>query len=787
MGGGGAAAAGITGKITAQIIDSATNKPVEFASVSVSKSGGDKVLNGAVADEKGMVKLDNLKAGEYRVTITFLGYTTKIIDPVKLSPEKPDFKLGKIFFVPNSKVLNSVNIEAEASLIENKIDKLVYNAEKDVTSAGGNAGDVMRKVPMVTVDADGNVALRGSQSVRILINGKPSSMMAGSVADAMKMIPADQIKSVEVITSPSAKYDGEGSAGIINIITKKKDVQGLSGSINLGVGIRQNHNNGSLNIRKGRFGVNSSFGGNGSWPQIATTNYRREDQVNDVQRVFIQNGRTKTYRLGFFGQLGFDWDINSYNNISSSLRVNRFGNAQDGTVNSQLDTLAFNRASKGDFFTVGIDWTTDYRRTFKKKDQELGMSFQLTDNTTTNTTDFTLTSPNGTLMEKSNNKGVNREMTSQVDYTHPFANKMTLETGLKNILRQISSDYTYDVAGMQDPSRSNVFNYSQDVYASYVSLGYMMGKNYTMKVGTRAEYTAIAGNFATGAVPFSNNYLNVLPNLSFSRTFAKFKTLKLNYTQRIQRPSLFYLNPYINTVDPNNISFGNPQLRPELTQQYELGYSSFWKGTMMNTSFFYKHTTDVIESVLSVDSNGRSMTTFKNMSRVNSYGLNLFGSISPISKLTIRGNINMYLDFITSQLNSLKKNQGISYNGNVMVSYTLPKGLSLESFGFFNSPRRTLQGTNPSFAMLNIGMRKELFKKKGSIGLNITNPFRENRDFTSELRGDTFYQINTFSVPFRSIGVSFSWQFGKMEFSQGKKKKGINNDDLKQGSDGQGQ
>lgn len=783
--GGGASAgagAGITGKITAILLDSTTNKPVEFATVSVSKSGSDKVLNGTVADDKGAVKLDNLKAGDYRVTITFLGYKTKIIDPVKLTPEKPDYRLGKVLFSPNSKLLNSVNVDAEASLVENKVDKLVYNAEKDVTSAGGNAGDVMRKVPMVTVDADGNVSLRGSQNVRILINGKPSSMMASSVADALKMIPADEIKSVEVITSPSAKYDAEGTSGIINIITKKKDIQGLSGSINTAMGTRQNFGSGNLSIRKGRFGVNSSFGGNGSWPQNAITSYRRENKESDGTHVFTQDGITKTYRVGMFGQVGFDWDINTYNNISSSVRVNKFQTAQKGFTLSGLDSFNYRRDSKNLFNMRGIDWTTDFRKTFKRKDQELSLSYQLTDNANTNATDFSI----GSLTELSNNAGSNREMTSQIDYTQPFDNKMTMEVGGKNIMRIIKSDYSYDTLGVRDLSRSNLFKYTQDVYAGYVTWGYVYAKDYTIKLGTRIEHTQIAGAFESLVPEFKNEYTNVLPSFSFSKAFKKFKTLKLNYTQRIQRPSLFYLNPYTNTADPRNITSGNPLLKPELARQYEVGYSSFWKGTMINLALFYRHTTDVIESVLTVDSFDRSTTTYKNMSRINSYGMNIFGSISPITKLTIRGNINAYYDFITSQLNAARKNQGITYNANAMISYSMPKGLSIESFAFFNSPRRTLQGTNPSFSMVNIGLKKELFKKKGSIGLSIANPFNERLDFTSELKGDDFYQTTNFSVPFRSIGINFSWQFGKMEFGGPKKKKGINNDDLKQGGDGQG-
>jgi len=293
MPGGGAPS--ITGRISGTVIDSITKKPVDYASVALGRATSTKSTNGSLTDSKGVFKIDNVAPGKYKLTISFIGYQTKVINSVETTPLKPDANLGRIILSPSAKALKEVTVTGQASIIENKVDKVVYNAEKDATVSGGNAGDVLRKVPMVSVDQDGNVSLRGSQNVRVLINGKPSGAVASSLADAMKMLPADQIKNVEVITSPSAKYDAEGSAGIINIITKRKEMSGVSGSVSGGLGTRQNNGNANININKNRLAITGNFGGNLMWPQESRTNVF----LNTGNMSSSQSGTSEVTRYGF--------------------------------------------------------------------------------------------------------------------------------------------------------------------------------------------------------------------------------------------------------------------------------------------------------------------------------------------------------------------------------------------------------------------------------------------------------------------------------------------------------
>ena len=271
FGGGGST---IVGRISGTVIDSVTKKPMDYVPVGLYRLGAKSPITGVVTDEKGNFRLDGVHPGSYQISVEFIGYTKKIVSPVTTTDGKPDINLGNIRLRSATTSLKEVTITGTAPLIENRIDKIVYNAEKDVTSAGGSATDILEKVPLVSVDINGNVSLRGDANVRVLINGKPSGATSASLSDVLKGIPADQIKSVEVITSPSAKYDAEGTAGIINIITKQKNISGISGSISGGVGTRQNNGNLNLNYNKNRFNLTVNAGGNASWPQTSLTDFQ---------------------------------------------------------------------------------------------------------------------------------------------------------------------------------------------------------------------------------------------------------------------------------------------------------------------------------------------------------------------------------------------------------------------------------------------------------------------------------------------------------------------------------
>jgi outer membrane receptor protein involved in Fe transport len=806
----------IVGKISGIVVDSITKKPLDYGTVSLFRSTGKSPITGVLTDDKGSFKLDNVHPGVYRLEITFVGYPTKIVNNVETTLSKPDKGLGTIFAAQSAKALKEVTITGAAALVENRIDKIVYNAEKDLTSAGGNATDVLQKVPLVAVDLNGNVSLRGDQNVRVLINGKPSGATSASLSDVLKTIPADQIKTIEVITSPSAKYEAEGTGGIINIITKQKNMSGFSGAVSGGVGTRQNNGNINFNYSKNRFSLTVNAGGNLTWPQVSNSTFN-QTFLNNGSPVFANSriGSTKIKRHGAIGSVTANYDINSYNSITSTVRLNQGGfnssggsaitatNYLDPTLSSATTGIATSHNTFG-----GFDWNMDYTHKFKKEGHELSISGQWSHSVIT--TDFMNTyaqqsarNPN----QRGDNNGTNNEYTAQTDYVLPINKTFKLEAGGKGIFRKINSNADIFKAAtlgaadstsfVLDPANSYLYKYDQYVTAGYAVLTINLPNKYTLMPGVRDENTSIKGEpsvVTPSFAPFSNSYNTFVPSLTIQKALTPTQTVKLTYSKRITRPSLTFLNPFLNASNPNSLQQGNPKLAPEVAQTVELNYNTFISSSVINVSVYYKHTGDLIESInQTIQNSAVTLTTFKNIGTNNSLGASFFGSINPVKPLTIRGSINgfTYNPKIDPAYVSQQTRTGttLSYNAFLSASLNLPSDFVMEFFAVENSKRYTLQGSNPSFSMLGAGVRKQFMQKKMSLGINTLEPFNKYKHFDSNIASPTVIQNSTFAFPFRSVGLTFSYSFGKMNFSTPnpmEKKKGVNNDDLKQGDGGIG-
>ncbi|WP_345950913.1 TonB-dependent receptor [Mucilaginibacter sp. PAMB04274] len=823
------ASAQITGRISGTVIDSVTKKPLDYATISLYRSGGKAVLNGTLTDGKGSFRLDNIAPGKYKIAVTYIGYPTKTIDPVETTPGKPDNNVGTVIVAPSGKTLGAVTVTGQTAIIENKLDKIVYNAEKDVTSAGGNATDVLRKVPLVSVDLDGKPSLRGDQNVRVLINGKPSGALSSSLADVLRTIPADQIKSIEVITAPSAKYDAEGSGGIINIITKSKNVSGLSGSVSGGVGTRQNNGNVNINYKKNRFSLGANIGSNFAWPQTSLVDFESARRSNDTTTTNVQNSSARTKRFGTIGSVNASYDINNYNSFTTTLRINGGGfETNGGATNSfrttRINPVGFipqnfaytsNNFNKASF--SGFDYNADYTHKFKKEGEELTIAGQWSHSKIASdyTSEYFNVPPRAFPNQQGSNNGVNDEYTAQADYANPLSKVIKLEAGGKAILRKINSDYdVYRQINAQgqiinqgpytlNDTASNKYDYSQNVYAGYTVLSFTLPKNYSLQTGLRVENTQIDGD-PTNLVqrnlqPFSQSYTTFVPSFILSKTVKGTQTYKLSYNKRIQRPSLQFLNPFINKANNQNQSQGNPELSPEVTQTIELGYTTFIKTSVINLSTYYKYTNNLIEGIVQTindpdlrsesNPNGSaSRTVYQNIGSNKSFGASFFGSVTPWKPLTIRGSVNGYTYRPT--VNSANQNQQTAtgttyfqYNAFLSASATIKGGWTTEFFGVFNSPRRTIQGENPAFNLFGFGVKKEIIAKKFTLGLNALSPFQKYLKLDQSINTPNLNQTQKIRYPLQSFGISFTYNFGSVTYGQQTKKKGVNNDDLLQGGD----
>ncbi len=788
--GGGAQAPVIKGKVEGFLLDSISKQPVGFASLVLRKAGSQKDLDGIISGENGKFTFENVKTGKYDIIIVFIGYNDKKIANVETTLKNPDLNLQKVDFAPNNVVLDEVVVKEQRSMIENKVDRIVYNAENDASVAGQDATAVLRKVPMLTVDLNGNVSMRGSQNVRILINGKPSGMFSTNVGDALKMFPADQIKKVEVITSPSAKYDGEGTGGIINIITSKQNIDGLAGSVNASVGIRQNSLFTNLNAGKGRLGFSSSAAIFYSNPAKGGLTFERLENTSSGTNTFTQSGDQTTSRLGGNGNASLFYDFNGYNSINSSLNFRGFGFDVKGLTNGLIDNKQFNfqdvyaRTNDGSNFMGGFDWNTDYTMKFEKhKDREFSVAAQYTRDNNNQNFDVAENHSYLTMINRDAqiiNDGKNNEYTLQADYTHPIKNGAKLEAGAKTVIRDINSDYKNNIKDANGKfvtlgEFSDVFNYNQSVNAAYASLNYILAKKYNFITGLRYEGTKFDLKYASSdAKKFGDNYYNLLPNFTVSRNLPNFKSIKLSYTQRIQRPSLTFINPFINNTDYLNRTIGNPELKPELTDQIELGYNTNFKGFTIFSAVYFKRTTDIIEQILAIN-NGVSENTYQNIGRNNSYGVNLF-TTKTIKQLTVRGGGN----FFTYDSKGVVSNQTLqrsTYEYNLFFNgeYSFTGSLKADFFGFFKSPKRSIQGDQPAFSIYGMGFRKDF--KNSSLGLTLIQPHTNNLVFSTNIKGDNYSQVSAFSIPFRSIGINFRYKFGNVDFKERKTK--IKNNDMK--------
>lgn len=791
-------------KITGYVIDSAATKAVEFASIALYNKSDGKAVNGTMADEKGKFTLSKLVAGEYKLLISFLGFQNKTFDNLVLTKGQ-ELDLGVIKLTPNVKMLDEVVVTGQALLIEEKVDRLVYNADKDITAKGGDATDILRKVPMLTVDLDGNVSLRGSQNIRVLINNKPSTIIASSVADALKQIPADQIKTVEVITSPSAKYDAEGSGGIINIITKKNSLQGMNLNLDSGVG-----NRGSLlslngSYRKGKAGVTLGGFARANYNTITRTSLDQTSVVNSKSTLTRQTG--DGYSQGLFGQynLGFDYDLAKNQSITAGVRygVRNMKSQQDLITQfftNGVQGLSSSRNVDAKNLSGTVDMNVDYLHTYKPQ-QEWSISTLYSRNDLTNNFDADLLNSSGNLTSRQRNlnSNVNQEFTLQTDYQTPIKKNQLLEFGGKGIFREVNSDYRYLLAGSTGEFTTEINQpageliYHQNIAAGYSSYTFTNKKRYTFKGGLRYEHTFIDASTREGGPIGIGNYGVLVPSLNASKTF-KGTTMKLGYNRRIQRPGLQQLNPNFNTANPQNITIGNPSLRPELTNNFELGLSKTINKTFINAIFFGRVTNNAITQVRHPSDTlaGAIITTYENIGRQHAYGTNIFANVAVTSKINIGLFSNLFYSTLSGQTlgsNGTSENftnSGFNLSGGVFSQAQFKNGWGAQAFGFLQGSQVQLQGRQGGFGFYTVGVKKDFKNKKGSVGIAAENFLANRFNIHTELNSAQFNQVSDIYLYNRGIRLTFSYKIGKMTMDAPKKKaRSVNNDDVK--SDGSGQ
>jgi outer membrane receptor protein involved in Fe transport len=782
-------------RVSGTLVDSVSHESIFYGSVMLKNKTTEQAV-GLNTDSLGRFTFEHIVAGDYHFSAFYVGYP-KLERDVHVESKGADVDLGILYMSYGKNTLQEVKVVDFKDLIEQRPDGIVYNADRDGTNKGTTADQLLRKVPMLTVDLDGNVQMRGNGNIKVLIDGKPSTIIAPSVKDALKQIPSDNIKSVEVITSPGAKYDAEGAAGVINIITKKSIIKGMSGMLYSGLNynIAQETLNGyagvNVNYRNNKFGLSANLGG-GRWTNQSDANsIRRGQSLTGGESVLQQSTFNDGHGTFLWGKISGDYDIDSFNSVSAGFGL-RPGNWKSNIDQStSFPDYGIDYTRHTDLETPRSNYSVDaaYNKKFKRNPKQTldilslytigknATSYELAQ--TNNTSDVT------DYREQSANDAKNGEFTLQADYTQPFAShNQKLETGLKYIDRNVSSDYSLynwsPATGSEfrlDPFRTNLLKYNQQVAAAYGQFSTSLSKKISAVMGLRYEFTQINGVLRDHGGSFKNQFNNLMPSAILSWKIKNFNTLKLSYNQRIERPSIDFINPYINSSDSLNISQGNPGLEPELTHNIELAYGTIFKKSALNISAFYRITNNAIESYATVGTDGVNRSQFGNFARNNTLGLNLFGSTRLFNRWMINLNGNLYhLDLKSTSLQI--HNEGWQYDMHLYSSFQIKQGFSVEGFVMYRDKQISLQGYQTGWFYYMLGLKKSVLKGKADISLVAENFLSPDIKVVSNFQyNNTDYDMTT-HYRARGIRLSFSYRFGKMKFSGPENK--VNNDDLKE-------
>ncbi|MBW8327429.1 MAG: TonB-dependent receptor [Prolixibacteraceae bacterium] len=783
-------------QIKGLVADSVSGKGLPYATISV-QSGQKGVIKRLASDAAGNFSFTLDTTGKYDVIFQSIGYVTSKKD-ITLNGQNSKIDLGTIKINPGVEKIGEVSVVAQKPLVRTEVDKVIYSTEVDPEAKTSTALEMLRKVPLVTVDGEDNIQLKGTSNFKILLNGKSSSMLSQNAKDVLRSLPASTIKDIEVITNPSSKYEAEGTGGIINIITTKKQIDGFMGRVSAGVDSRGGFNTGlyaTSKIKKFGFSINYNYN---EFRQPKNESFtERENFLSTTSRFTETEGFSKYKGSANMAMGEASYEIDSLNLISLSFwgyagSYSGNGNTltQDFDISNML-SRKFNNRIMNDIGYGSISGNIDYQRTFKKPDKTFTISYKLdrSPRNSDNENEIEGVLNYESYRQRSTNDASGTEHTFQLDYYDPLTKMHQVETGVKYILRQNVSNsdvLRYDYTTNQwtrDASKINDLDYDQHIFGLYA--GYVMKlKKFSVKTGLRVEGTINDGIFKSiKDTTFTNKMFNVIPYVTLSQNLDKGQNLKLSYTQRLSRPGIWYLNPFINDIDPLNISYGNPNLEAEVSHTFDFSYGKFTPKYNFNLSLNSAFTNNTIEQISTMQANGVKVTTYENIGKNQRYGGYLYGMVRIKQKLTINTNIGATYTILESNDGRGLKNEGFNYNGSLNCRYTAWKNGTVSASGGVFSPRIMLQGQSSTYYYNNLSISQEMLKKKLTASLSVSNPFSNRMKYEMTYDDPTFHQEMVNYNYNRQLRFNISYRFGQMKGEIKKAKRGIKNEDVKSGGD----
>lgn len=774
--------------VSGKIIEAATKQPLEYATLVLTHAKNNRVFGG-VTNANGQFSAQVPK-GIYNIKIEFIGFKTKTLPQKKITE---NLNLGTILLSEDAQTLDEVEIIAEKSTVEIRLDKKIYNVGKDMTIKGGNASDVLDNVPSVNVDAEGAVSLRGNENVRILIDGKPSALVGLNGTDALRNLPADAIEKVEVVTSPSARYDAEGTAGILNIILRKGKVTGFNGSINTTLGHPTQYGiGGNLNYRTKKINLFTNIGyryRKGPGNSYTKISYLNQDAIIDSTQTEDRTFNRKSNNYN--ATIGLEYYIDKKSSVTGTFT---FGKSKDDDVATNYidkylgtnpNTPLLKQIRVEDENEDGNDkqYSLNYTKNIDDKGQKLSVDLQYGDS---QEEEPSFVSVNGKLTEKNSQVTATKNKLLQIDYVLPIGENSQFEIGHKADLQDLSSNFKVNILNPNpntfDPS--NAIDFKQDIYAFYTQYGSKINK-FSYLLGLRTEITDIDLNVLTTNQTSNKKYTEWFPTVNLGYELNDNDNLTLGYARRLRRPRHWFLNPFETRSSATSVFRGNPDLNPTYTSSFDLGYNTKISKFNLGASVYYQYSTDIIQPVAiseqRLNSSGNLTDVIirqpTNLSDENRYGFEVTSNYSPSKKVRLTASFNLF-KFKTDAFNYVYTSQ----NGNKIPTFlpevnetswfarfnsrvTLPAKIQWQTRLMYRGPRSTAQSDRKGMFMTNLAFSKDLFKDKATLVLNVSDLFnsrkRESTTYLGDRENPTSINEGEFQWRERQISLNFTYRFNQ--------------------------
>ena len=770
-------------KLTGTVIDALSNTPLEYATVVIQSVKNPEILTGGVTDPNGKFEIF-VDSGVYNFKVEFISFKSYELKNQNFI-ENRDF--GIIKLQEDVEMLSGVEVRAERTSVEIKLDKKVYNVGQDLMVKGGTVSDVLDNVPSISVDIEGNVSLRGNENVRILIDGRPSGLAALNIAEALKLIPADAIEKVEVITNPSARYDAEGGGGIINIVLKKGKNLGFNGVVIANTGIPDNHGlSVNLNYKTEKFNVFTTTGYNyRNSPGRVLMNSRFKNPDGTTNRFIDENRESERLRKGLSTNAGIEWFLNDKTTWTNSVSYNNNigDNFEDVTFQNFDPNRDFLFTRQRDYSEDedqdNLEFASNFLKKFEKEGHQLMVDFSHSrnfDNEYGLINDFIINSTNPAIIETTLDEQQSDRTLFQVDYVLPFAESSQFEFGYRAQYLESLSKYAVESNDFGDnPNFNNIFQYNEKINAIYSQYGFKSG-NFSYLFGLRWEDSNIDVNFLQTNDFNKKRYNNFFPSAFMSYEFSENSSASLSYSRRISRPRGRWLNPFSGISSNINIFQGNPDLDPAMTNAFDVGYLKKWNKLTFNTSMYLNVTTDVFqfvrrESGAFIEDIPVTIASPVNLATEYRFGYEFTLNYSPYRWWKLNGNFNFFRNETQGEFSYIPFNDpnpviqnfdniAFSWFARLTSKITLPGKIDWQMNGTYNAPQDNAQGRSLGVASMNLAFSKDIMKEKATIAFNVSDVFNSRkRIFETNLPNVESYNEMQWRV--RAFTLSFTYRFNQ--------------------------